>query len=403
MLEALQHVNVPFTFFGGEPLLLSLEHLEELMKLAYEKHGGASIQTNGTLITDAHIDLFDKYRVSVGMSLDGPVELNDSRWAGTKDATRKQSEKTHEAIRKLTEKSLREGKAWLLPSIIVTLHAGNCSTDNFPIFCKWLFELDAMGLKHIDLHAMELDYKADELFIPQLTIADRIIDLWNLPLKNLRFFKQTEILQLLRGDDDHTNCVWHACDPWATQAVQSIDHDGTPGQCVRTFKDGKKWLPAEGAPVRVDQAGFPNHPTTRYHERQLALYVTPQEHLGCKGCEYWLICMGNCPGEANDKGDWRTRSTYCTTYKKLFAWGEQELGKQGELPISLWPNRQALEERMYQLWAQGHTPSLASLIKETAPGEKGWDAATGHGDFTDAHGDWHGDHQDGPNKEVVDM
>src|SRR3954469_7535161 len=50
----------PFTLFGGEPLLLPLKDLEELWAWGYERHGQNSIQTNGTLISDAHIELFRK-------------------------------------------------------------------------------------------------------------------------------------------------------------------------------------------------------------------------------------------------------------------------------------------------------------------------------------------------------
>jgi uncharacterized protein len=32
----------------------------------------SGIQTNGTLIKDAHIEMFEKYRVQVGISCDGP-------------------------------------------------------------------------------------------------------------------------------------------------------------------------------------------------------------------------------------------------------------------------------------------------------------------------------------------
>jgi uncharacterized protein len=82
MKRAVESEGGPFSLFGGEPLLLRLDELEELWAWGLERYGVNSIQTNGTLIRDEHIALFHKYRVSVGISMDGPDELNDVRWPG---------------------------------------------------------------------------------------------------------------------------------------------------------------------------------------------------------------------------------------------------------------------------------------------------------------------------------
>ena len=74
--EAIDIEGGPFTLFGGEPLLLPLRDLENLWAWGHERYGKNSIQTNGTLVSDEHIALFHKYKVHVGMSLDGPGELN---------------------------------------------------------------------------------------------------------------------------------------------------------------------------------------------------------------------------------------------------------------------------------------------------------------------------------------
>ena len=81
VLAQLEHVNSRWSLFGGEALLLPLPDLEELLKIGFERWGGTGIQTNATLITPAHLELFQKYNTHVGISLDGPDELNDSRWA----------------------------------------------------------------------------------------------------------------------------------------------------------------------------------------------------------------------------------------------------------------------------------------------------------------------------------
>src|SRR5262245_59244950 len=88
MKAAVREEGGPFTLFGGEPLLLPLRDLEELWSWGLAQYGRNSVQTNGTLITEAHIRLFRAYNVHVGISLDGPGELNDVRWHGNLGKTR---------------------------------------------------------------------------------------------------------------------------------------------------------------------------------------------------------------------------------------------------------------------------------------------------------------------------
>lgn len=71
-----------FCFHGGEPLLAGKDLLAEFMR-EVEKAFVPDIvpkffiQTNGTLIDDEWCELFAKHKVKVGISLDGPKEIND--------------------------------------------------------------------------------------------------------------------------------------------------------------------------------------------------------------------------------------------------------------------------------------------------------------------------------------
>lgn len=358
VLASIEKLNSHWSLFGGEALILHKRELEELLKLAFDKWGQSGIQTNGTLITEDHIELFRKYKTYVGISVDGPVDLNDSRWAGNQDATRKLSERSHWAIKRLAEEA--KTHPHMRPSLIVTLHAGNCAKDKWPRFVEWLHELDAMGITYINPHVMELDSQAHTLFLPVAELADRMVDLWNMEFTNLKFSKFDEVLDLLQGKDEKVTCHWHACDPLNTAAVQSIDYDGAPSVCKRTFKGGQRWLPAEGTGYHAPLVG---HNGSRHHTRQLGLHVTPQELGGCQGCEFWLMCMGQCPGEGEGQ-DWRKRSSYCHVWKRLFTEGERRLKLMGIKPLSQWKDRQHIEQLMYDAWVRSENPSVASLVKQ---------------------------------------
>jgi uncharacterized protein len=80
--ELYQQRRLVISFHGGEPCLVGphrFDHWcnrlhEELCNLAIE----ISIQTNGTLLDKRWADVFQKHKVGIGVSLDGPPEINDA-------------------------------------------------------------------------------------------------------------------------------------------------------------------------------------------------------------------------------------------------------------------------------------------------------------------------------------
>ena len=80
-IEAVQAPVVEFTWQGGEPTLIGLDFFERAVALQRLHAGGKRIantlQTNGTLIDDGWGEFLARERFLVGVSLDGPRELND--------------------------------------------------------------------------------------------------------------------------------------------------------------------------------------------------------------------------------------------------------------------------------------------------------------------------------------
>ncbi|MDX2936393.1 FxsB family cyclophane-forming radical SAM/SPASM peptide maturase [Streptomyces ipomoeae] len=67
---------------GGEPLLVGVGHMAGLLQAVRDSVPAGTrvlfeLQTNGTLLSDAWLDLFERYEVAVGVSLDGPPRAND--------------------------------------------------------------------------------------------------------------------------------------------------------------------------------------------------------------------------------------------------------------------------------------------------------------------------------------
>jgi uncharacterized protein len=333
----------PFTLFGGEPLLVPIEDLEDLWAWGYARKNNNSVQTNGILINDAHISLFHKYKVGVGISIDGPGELNDARWHGTLQKTRESTAKCLAAIQRLCDEGLH-------PSLIITLHRTNATCERLPRLIEWVRTLYSQGIRRIRLHTLEVDNvslrESHALSIEEnVEVLTAFLKLQR-ELTDVDFCLFSEMRQLLLGEDGKT-CIWNGCDPYTTPAVRGIEGQGQRSNCGRTNKDGVDF-------VKSSSPGF---------ERYLTLYETPQSDGGCQDCRFFLMCKGQCPGTAIDN-DWRNRTEHCDVWKAIFEVLEAELVAEGLEPLSLSGWRPTVEEAMIARWAEGRYAPMKELAFE---------------------------------------
>ncbi len=345
ILDILEQSDKPFTLFGGEALLMSESDLERLWRLGYEKFGENGIQTNGTLITDSHVEMFKKYQVNVGFSIDGPDELNDARWAGGLEETRRATARSLCAM----ERMAREGVRY---NLIVVLHRGNAAEDKLPAMCEWFRKLDAEGLTSVRLLILQDDSEEIRWSLglsPEENIG-AFIRFYELEqeLPHLKFDIFTEMESLLLGKEDSTTCVWNSCDPYTTSSVIGIEGDGQISICGRADKDGLNT-------VKCDLPGY---------ERYIALYQVPYEYGGCKDCRFFLVCRGHCPGSALNN-DWRNRTRHCEVWKGLLEHVEARIMESGGCPVSTRNDRKELETTCLEAWCAGRNISIAQAIEKT--------------------------------------
>jgi uncharacterized protein len=80
-LKIFRQDSVTFTFHGGEPLLAGEKFYREALPLLVEslspRNIAFAIQTNLWKLTPEIAEIFARYNVPIGSSLDGPQELND--------------------------------------------------------------------------------------------------------------------------------------------------------------------------------------------------------------------------------------------------------------------------------------------------------------------------------------
>lgn len=352
MLEGLEREGGHFTLFGGEPLLTDIDDLETIFKWGFEKYGGNGIQTNGTLITDQHIEMFKKYRVHVGISVDGPDEMNDTRWAGSLEKTRELTKKSMDAIKRLNQEKISNG-------IIITVHKKNGLPKHRERFKAWIKELMEWGADGARLHPLEIDHSVigETLALTPEQNVEFLLDMWEFEITELRggftfdIFRDVDLM--MRADDDGATCTFLGCDPYTTHAVQGIDSQGNQANCGRGNKDGINWIKAQ-------YDGY---------ERQMALYNTPEQYGGCQGCRFFIMCKGHCPGTGLDM-DWRNKPDSCLTWKVSFSIYEKLMQKKGQLPLSLNPNLKKYEDILMEGYSKGVELRLKQIKRAI---EQGWD------------------------------
>lgn len=344
MKKEAARIGGPFTLFGGEPLLMRFEDLQHLFAWGLESSGSSTIQTNGVLIEDRHIDLFRRYKVSVGISIDGPGELNDARWHRGLEKTRQSTAIVEDVIERLC----REYEA---PGLIITLHKGNATVEKLPVMADWMRRLHAIGIRSVRLHLLEVDhgFVRDSLALSSRENIQALLAFAEVQesLSGMRFDLFEEMEALLNGQDSNVGCTWRACDPYTTEAVQGVEGNGQSSNCGRTNKEGIGF-------IKADTAGY---------ERYLALYRTPQSENGCAGCRFFLMCKGQCPGTSID-GDWRNRTEHCEEWMHLFQVIERRMIQAGKIPLTIQPIRFELEQRQIEAWESGQNPSISRTLNQ---------------------------------------
>jgi uncharacterized protein len=249
------------------------------------------------------------------------------------------------AIKRLLEEKISMG-------IIITVHKKNGLPKYRERFKDWIRELISWGVHGARLHTLEVDHSSvgETLALTPEQNVEFVLDMWEFELAELDrkftfdLFRDINLIQ--HKDDTNTTCTFLACDPYTTHAVQGIDSQGNQSNCGRANKDGINWIKAQ-------YDGF---------ERQMALYHTPEEHGGCQGCRFFIMCKGHCPGTGLDM-EWRSKTDSCLTWKILFSIAEKTMLKRGETPLSLDPNLKKYEEIMLYGFSRGVELRLFNITK----------------------------------------
>ncbi len=155
-----------WVFFGGEPLLRSVDWLAEAIACVHEEFAGQHVditmQTNGTLFGESQIELMRRYAIRPSISLDGPPDVHDyCRQGGVA---------TWRGVRLLQE-------AGITPRVICVL-----TRHNYPHLDRVIDAFLAAGLEVVRMNFVYPDgadggqagLDAEQMFLAQRRIAERM-------------------------------------------------------------------------------------------------------------------------------------------------------------------------------------------------------------------------------------
>ena len=302
MIKTLRQIYTPndsICLHGGEICTVPIIDLENILIKVREIINNEKItiaaQTSLYGYTEEHKKLFQKYNVSLGISVDGPPELNILRGP--------RNQNKNEIYQKELQKNILDmvGERGHFGGISI-LSKVNGTGENLESLIKWALDnkfqgrFNPMFIPSWNNQAKNLVLTPNELKIAWLRLAKETITnpflQWN-PIR--------EFINNLLGTSNPSPCVVNRCD-YITTTCKTIMGDGTLARCDRCFQDG-----------------YFSRGINKNFVRSEMLKITE-----CKGCRYFEICGGGCPGEGID-GDYRHKSYFCEAYYGLYEYLEKHL------------------------------------------------------------------------------
>jgi len=297
--------SVKIIFHGGEPLLWDFDNYVQLFSFIERCLKNIdyklSIQTNLTLLSEKHIQLFKKYNVSIGFSLDGPAQINDAmrvykNGRGTYD-------KIIEKVRYCKSINLRVSSI----AILSRLNIGDI---------KALYDFFKENKLDFKLNPLFNFGEANKIFdqfgITTTEYSNAMIKLFDYwiedPCSNITISNFSEIASNLVTKKPFLCIFKKNCQ----LEFVSIAPNGDVFPCGRFHSDDSFRL--GNLHKESFRAVFQKKKHYGFENRDKILIDTD-----CKNCNYFNICSGGCMHDAYTmNGSPYKKSGLCPSYKKIF-------------------------------------------------------------------------------------
>jgi uncharacterized protein len=292
-----------FAFQGGEPTLAGLPFFQQLVKFQqqYGRNGQSvsnAMQTNGVLLDQNWCDLFRDTNWLLGVSLDGPEDIND------KYRFNKEGHGTWKRVMQSIE-LLQKNKVEF--NILCVLSQAN--VDKPKELYRFYRSLGVDNVQYIPL--AEFDGAGNAL--PFTITAEQYgrflcetFDVWWPERRKMRIRFFDNIAEALAGQKPG-NCTMHeTCDSYVV-----VEYNGDVYPCD-FFVEGSWKL----GNITLDSWPEIARRTRRYSFAAKKTLAHPE----CQVCEYQSICHGGCPkSRQGPNGRFEDLDYFCQAYKMIYA------------------------------------------------------------------------------------
>ncbi len=304
-----------FAWQGGEPLLAGLDFFKRVVELQakYAPRNtmiSNAIQTNGTLISQEWAAFFKKYNFLVGVSLDGPEEINDKRRVTGSG--------------KGSFQSIIKGIQYLIEAnvdfnILTVIQEDNVTKakELLDFYSKENFE-HVQFIPCMDFQSQDINQPGRFLITPKQygDFLCEAFDCWyndGYPKTSIRFFDNMLSVYL---HQEAELCTHRKSCP----KTLVLEQNGDAFPCDFFIHDDYKL----GNVGKDSFYEILNHPT---YDKFLSLKsdLSPQ----CTNCEFLHLCHGGCPRNRN----WNTEGLannveyFCSSFKQIYRYAHASMVK----------------------------------------------------------------------------
>lgn len=321
-LETLEHLvdsylfysypNSIFAFQGGEPTLAGLGFFEKLVAFQ-QRHGrnGQSVsnalQTNGILLDQNWCELFRQYHWLLGVSLDGPEEVND------RYRFNKEGRGTWKRVMQSVE-LLQKNKVEF--NILCVLSQANVGRARE--LYRFYRGLGIDNLQYIPLAEFDAGGNPLPFTITPEQYGRFLIetfDLWWPDRRQMRIRFFDNLAEAAAGLKPGTCTMHETCDSYVV-----VEYNGDIYPC--DFFVTGSW--------KLGNAELDSWPEIARRARRYSFASRKTlAHPVCEVCEYQSICHGGCPKfRHGPHGRFEDLDYFCQAYKMIFARAVEPLRKE---------------------------------------------------------------------------
>lgn len=307
MLSESKSETLDIVFHGGEPLLHSPEWFEEACSFATAKGKELgkkvfySMQSNLSILREAHISVFEKYKLKVGVSLDGDKE--------THNAMRGKFDVTAANIKRLQDNGLFSGVI-----VVISHHNWNKMNNFFKQMSEMKITTFHMNISSSVGRGNPMEHLgADKTFTAFKDCIDSMLE-FNGEIIDTRMIKK--LGQFLNPPKSSAATLKHLhCDNVFCHAgvtMIAVQHDGNVFPCgcagssgnMKNFKLDNLQTEATTDPIA-------------YFEKLEKFHAKKEKYFNeCVHCPAKFVCEHGCP--AFDHTDPETPENTCLATKELY-------------------------------------------------------------------------------------